>query len=132
MIKPTCWMIWLDLDRLDLHHNITLNGKVRFLNFALIAKHFYLWMDLAHTGTKQHLWPNRHVEWLWSDLDMILTGKVRFFNFALIAITFSFMDGLIILWQNNTDDLTEMLDDFHMTLTFVWPWLARSDFSVLL
>ena len=57
------------------------------------------------------------VGWFWYDLDlyMILNNKVRLFKFALFVITFS----------------TDMLDDFDMTLTFIWTWPTRFNYSIL-
>ena len=77
-------------------------------------------MDLTHTWTKQHFWPNRHVlvilKWPWS----YLTDKARFFSFALIALTFSFIAVFNSYLKRTT--LIDMLYDFHVTLTFIWSW----------
>ena len=83
--KPTCRVIlpwpWLlyGLDR-----------QGHFFQFCFNCHNFfYLFMDFIHTWTKQHLWPNRHVEWIWYDFNlyMTLTKKVRFLKLALIIIT---------------------------------------------
>ena len=73
--KPTCWVIltwpWplFDIDQ---------QGHI--FQFCCQIFSFFL-MNLTHTWTKQHLWPNQHVGWFWCDLDLYvtLTDQVIFF-----------------------------------------------------
>ena len=57
---------------------------------------------------------------------LTLTDDVRFFNFAFLVITFIYRWISLILGQNNTYDVTDMLGDREMALTFIW-----SDFNVI-
>ena len=64
-----------------------------------------------------------HFIWPWHlDIYMIFQFCFNCHNF------FIYLWMLLILRQSYTCDLTDMLDDFYMTLPFLWPWPTRSDF----
>ena len=141
MNKPTlitntsCWVILIwpwplcDLDHnaisfqyvawflYDLNLYITLTNKVRFFNLALIVMFSFMNGLYSYIVLRQD---NTSLADMWGEFDMNLTlndldQQGQIFQFCFNCRNFFIYWWIkLILEQNNTYDLTNMLDDFDM------------------
>ena len=87
--------------------------EINFLNFVKIEIFSYI------DKITLDLWPGQQIGWFWYDLGlyMKLNDKVRFCNFSWIVITYSFINGFNLYFDNRT-----LMTWWTYWMILIWPW----------